>query len=1161
MKKEYLIKGVMLLIPQKIWLKMKLITIFLFLVTFCLQANNTYSQNVTVNLNLENVSLTDVFKEIEKQSDYRFFFNNTILSEMKRQNVNTGDKDISSILDQLFEGTDISYKLVDKYIVITSKKDDINPLLKQVDKLVQVTGVITDEARESVIGANVSVKGTTIGTITDAEGRFLLNIPENSTLLISYIGYLPQEILVKNKSSLEIVLREDTQNLEEVVVVGYGVQKKANLTGAVATISSKELEDRPVTNAVQALQGKIANFNVYNSDGGPGSRSSFNIRGYAGLEDGKGATYSPLVIIDGVTGYFDDLNPNDIETLTVLKDAAASAIYGAQAAYGVILITTKSGKKNEKPVISYNNNFSFNSPTVLPKTAGSLEFARLFRESSINDGGGGVIDLETMDRIEKYYNNPGSIPNNVSQLDNPDRWSDWGDGRSNANEDWANAMFKSNQLNQSHNISIRGGSQLSTYMMSLGYLKDGGKLRYYDDNYQRYNAALKVNTDVTKWLTVGMNARYAREKNVTPAYYMDPEGGVNNLINWIWVVWPTIPVLDPNGHFSPAGRMAFINQANPNTTYTNNFWGTVNALFKILPGWTANIDFTYNKYATKQTYSKGLIYSWSVNNEPYLDSSSQETTQVWQKANNDDFTSMNAYTTYEKSLHEHNFKLMVGMQQEYKKNWSESVSKMGLVLPEQPSISTATGKVDASDRLDHYTTMGFFGRLNYDYNGRYLFEFNLRRDGSSRYAEGHKWGTFPAFSVGWNIAKEIFFKPYTSIFSELRLRGSWGELGNMRGKEYQYISTISYDPAFRYIMENQLIGAFGTPSLIAYNTWEKNKTLDFGIDITSLDNRLNVSFDWYRRDIIGLITKGQTVPAVLGAESPSTNNADIRNKGWELTIGWKHFVQIGSKPLNYGLSFNLSDYQGTVLQYSNPKGLIDDWYVGKKMGEIWGYTTDHIMTDPAEAERMNASEAQKLFGSNWAPGDMVYKDLDNSGAIDYGNKTLDDHGDLSIIGNNTPRYNFGFGINGEWNGFDFSAFFQGTAKRDLWLSGRLAWGLGGGQWGSNVWENTLDCWREDGSNMNPYWPRFYLGNTSKNLQTQTKYLDSGAYCRLKNIQFGYSIPRHIISHIGLQRARFYFSGDNLLTISGINSNFDPEAPADNVYPLSKSVSFGINLTF
>ncbi|WP_234367834.1 TonB-dependent receptor [Parabacteroides pacaensis] len=1136
---------------------MKLITIFLFLVTFCLQANNTYSQNTIVNLDLKNVSLIDVFREIEKQSDYRFFFHSAVLNTVKKQNVKFGNRTISAILNQLFQNTDITYKLVDKYIVITSKRATKDSFPPPVEKNLLVEGFVSDKSGEPVIGANVSVKGTTTGASTDINGKFTLTVPENSILLISYIGYLSQEIEVHDKSVFHIVLQEDTRNLEEVVVVGYGVQKKANLTGAVATVGAKELEDRPITNAAQALQGKIANFNVYNSDGRPGSKASFNIRGYAGL----GTTYSPLVIIDGVTGYFEDLNPNDIETFTVLKDAAASAIYGAQAAYGVILITTKSGKKNEKPVISYNNNFSFNSPTVLPKTAGSLEFAKLFREASINDGGGGVIDLETLERIEKYYDDPGSIPNNVPQLDNPDRWSDWGDGRSNANEDWARAMFKNNQLNQSHALSIQGGSGASTYMMSLGYLKDGGKLRYYNDYYQRYNATAKINTDVTKWLTVGMNIRYAREKNVTPAYYMDPEGGINNLINWIWVVWPTIPVFDPNGHFSPAGRMAFIHQANPNITYTDNFWGTVNALFKITPGWTAHIDFTYNKYASKQTYSKGLIYSWSVHNEPYLDSSSQETTQVWQKSNNDDFTSMNAYTTYEKGIRSHHFKLMFGMQQEYKKNWGESISKMGLVLPDQPSVSTATGKIEATDRLDHYTTMGFFGRLNYDYDSRYLFELNVRHDGSSRYAEGHKWGTFPAFSVGWNVAKENFFRPYTSLFSELRLRSSWGELGNMRGKEYQYISTIPYYASYRYIMDSQLISAFGSPSMIAYNTWEKNKTLDFGVDMVSLDNRLNISFDWYRRDIIGLITKGQTVPVVLGAESPSTNNADIRNKGWELTIGWKHSVLVAAKSFNYGISFNISDYQGTVMRYSNPKGLIDDWYVGKKMGEIWGYTTDHIIIDPTEAEKMNTTGSQKLFGSNWAPGDMAYKDLDKSGSIDYGNKTLSDHGDLSIIGNNTPRYNFGFGVDCEWNGFDFSAFLQGTAKRDLWLSGRLAWGIGGGQWGSNVWENTLDCWREDGSNMNPYWPRFYLGNTSKNLQTQTKYLNSGAYCRLKNIRFGYSLPKQIISHVGLQRVRFYFSGDNLLTISGINSNFDPESPGDNVYPLSKSLSFGINLTF
>lgn len=1028
--------------------------------------------------------------------------------------------------------------------------------MSAIEQAIQVKGKVVDNVGEAVIGANIIVKGTSIGTLSDIEGNFAIDAIKGSTIVVSFIGYTSQEVKVAG-GFLTIRLENNMEMLDEVVVVGYGVQKKANLTGAIATVGAKELEDRPVTNVAAALQGKIANLNISNSDGGPGKKATFNIRGYAGL----GEAYNPLVIIDGVTGYFDDLNPSDIETLTVLKDAAASAIYGAQAAYGVILVTTKSGKKKEKPSISYNNNFSFNSPTVLPETAGSLEFAKLLRESDINNGGGGVIDLETMKRIEQYYNDPTSIPNNVPQVNNPERWSDWGDGRSNANEDWSKAMFKNNQLNQSHNVSIRGGSEKTTYAMSLGYLKDEGKLRYYDDYYQRYNALAKIATDVTDWLTVGLNVRYAHEKSVGPSYYMNPGGDVNDLIGWTQVVWPTIPVLDPNGHFSPAGRMAFIGQANPKNTYTDNFWGTANVALKLLPGWSANADFTYNKWTNKQSYSKGLIHSWSVSNEPYLDSSSPETTQVWQNSDNDDFTSVNAYTTYEKQFKGHNFKVMIGMQSEYKKNYGVYVSKMGLVLPDQPSISTATGKIEASDKLDHYTTLGFFGRFNYDYKSRYLFEFDLRKDGSSRYAEGHKWGVFPAFSAGWNIAKEAFFEPYTSIFPELRLRGSWGELGNMRGKSYQYISTVPYTSSAGYIMDGQMISSFGTPSMIAYNTWEKNRTLDFGIDLSAFNNRLSLSFDWYRRDIFGLITKGTTLPAVLGVNSPDTNNADIRNKGWELTIGWRNSFTLASKPLNYNASFSLSDYQGTVLRYSNPKGLIDDWYVGKKMGDIWGYTTDHIMIDPAEAQQMKESGIQNKFGGNWSTGDMKYKNLDDDPNINDGNRTLDNHGDLSVIGNDTPRYNFGVGVNADWNGIDFSLFLQGTMKRDLWLEGPVAFGLGGGQWGSNVWKNTLDCWREDGSNQDPYLPRLYLWDTSKNLQKQTKYINSGAYCRLKNIQIGYSLPKQLIDCVGLERVRFYFSGDNLLTFSGINENFDPEAPRGGAYPISKSMSFGVNVTF
>jgi TonB-linked SusC/RagA family outer membrane protein len=1019
-----------------------------------------------------------------------------------------------------------------------------------------VTGTVKDGNGQPIAGAIVTVKElTTAGVTTGEDGSFSLSVPDNATLVIAIIGYQTKEVVVGTQTTIEVVLDESTELLNELVVVGFGTQKRVNLTGAVATVGAKEFESRPVSNAATALQGKIANLNVSNSDGGVGKKASFNIRGYSGL----GTTYSPLVVIDGVPGNFDYINPNDIETLTVLKDAAASAIYGSQAAYGVILVTTKNGKRNEKPSINYNNNFAWVSPTVLPKTAGSLEFAKLFREASINGGGSGVIDLETLERIEQYYYNPGSIPNNVPRLTDPTNWSDWNEGRCNANEDWPNAMFRSNQLNQIHNLSITGGSASSAYMMSLGYTRDEGKLRYYDDNYQRYNAAAKLTSDVTKWLTFTANIRYAKELTDTPAYYMNPDGGINDLISWIYNVWPTIPAVNPNGYFSDAGRLVFITQAKPSLTYMDTFNGTASALFKLLPGWTANVDFLYEKWVQKKTYSRGTITLYHVDSTPYT--YQQYPTQVWQNAANDDYYSTNVFTTYEKELRGHSFKITAGMQSEYKSAYGIYANKQDLVLLDQPSISTATGTVEADDGLDHWSTLGVFGRLNYDYKSKYLFEINIRHDGSSRYREGEQWGTFPGASVGWNVARESFFEPVLEYISELKPRVSYAELGNMRGKSYQYLSTISYTPQTAYIMNGQRIGAFGTPSLIAYNTWERNRTLDFGIDFTVLNNRLSGSFDWYQKEIIGLITRGATLPAVLGASSPNTNNADIRNRGFEITLNWRDKFNVAGKPFVYGVFANLSDYTGVVTKYSNPTGQISDWYVGKNMGEIWGYTTDHIMIDAAEAEAMNQSEAQRLFGSNWTRGDMKYKDLDGDGAITYGNNTLENHGDLSIIGNNTPRYSFGFGFNAEWNGLDMSVLFQGVGKRDLWLSGNLSWGLGQGQWSSNVWQNTLDCWREDGSNLDPYWPRLYLGNTSKNLQTQTKYLNNAAYCRMKNVQIGYTIPRQLLRKLSIDKLRVYFSGENLLTFSKINENFDPESPSQSLYPLSRSFSIGLSLTF
>jgi TonB-linked SusC/RagA family outer membrane protein len=1138
------------------------IIFFLLFLMVQMYAETINCQNIALSFKLKNVTMENAINEIESKTTYRFAFTDKSVDTGRKVSIHVNNGKITDILGQLLANTDTGYQIIDNQIILAESK---SPVFFRQDEKKTVTGTVVDAAGEPIIGANVIEKGAAAnGTVTDANGNFSLNVAENAILKVSYIGYITQEISrlsgVWSKPFI-ITLLDDMWALEEVVVVGFGTQKRVNLTGAVATVGAKEFESRPVTNAAAALQGKIANLNTSSSDGGISKKATFNIRGYSGL----GTTYAPLVIIDGVPGNFDYINPNDIETFTVLKDAAASAIYGSQAAYGVILVTTKHGKRNEKPSINYNSNLAWVNPTVLPQTAGSLEFARLFRESSINGGGGGVIDLETMERIEQYYYHPGSIPNDVPRLDDPTRWSDWDEGRCNANEDWPNAMFLKNQLNQIHNISIQGGSNSSAYLMSFGYLRDEGKLRHYDDNGQRYNFAAKLSSDVTKWLTFTANIRYVKERTELPAYYFSPGGGINSLIQWVYHQWPTIPVRDPNGHFSAAGRLAFINQANPNLTDNDMFEGTASALFKILPGWTANVDYHYEKWASKQTYSKGLIYSWNVNNEPFLDTTGPETSQVWQRSSNDDYYSTNVYSTYEKEWNSHSFKIMAGMQSEYKSSYGLYADKLALTLFDQPSISTATGTVNADDALDHWSTLGLFGRLNYDYKSKYLFEFSVRNDGSSRYREGEQWGTFPGASAGWNVARESFFEPFQQYISELKPRISYGELGNMRGKSYQYLSTISYTPLTNYIMNGQRIGAFGTPSLIAFNTWERNRTLDFGIDFAALNNRLTGSFDWYQKEIIGLITRGVTLPAILGATSPDTNNADIRNRGFEITFNWRDQLTVADKPFNYSVFGTLGDYTGVVTKYSNPNGLISDWYVGKNMGEIWGYTTDHIMIDAAEAEAMNQSGAQRLFGSNWARGDMKYKDLDDDGVITYGNNTLENHGDMSIIGNNTPRYNYGFGFNAEWNGFDVSAMFQGVGKRDLWLSGILSWGIGGGQWASNVWENTLDCWREDGSNLDPYWPRLYLNNTGKNLQTQTKYLDNAAYCRFKNFQVGYTIPQSLLQKLSVEKLRIYFSGENLLTFSKINENYDPEAPYSSngsaAYPLSKSFSVGLSVTF
>jgi len=741
---------------------MKLVIIFLFIGVFTLYADPAHSQSQRISLDCSNKKISDILNEIEKQTDYLFFYNHKEIKSENKASVNVSNMPVSQVLDKLFKDTDVKYAMLDNHIVLSTNISEGNAMKTQTAQQqdIQVHGVVRDSTGVPVTGAVVRIKGGSAGTITDAEGRFSIAVPDvQSTLVFSFLGYITQEIPVGAQRNFTVILKENLQLLEEVVVVGYGTQKKVNLTGAIATVNQEVFKPRAVTTTTQYLQGLVGNLNIVNYDGGPGQDASFNIRGYSGL----GTSYQPLIIVDGFTSSLKELNPNDIESLTVLKDAASAAIYGAQAAYGVILITTKTGKKNTKPAITYTNNFSYQTPVTLPKTAGSIEFASLMKEASLNEGGTGIFSDETLARIDQYYHNPGSIPNTVPQAGNPTRWANWGDGQCNANEDWFHEMFKP-QVNQMHNIEVTGGNENSTYLMSIGYMRDEGKLRYYDDHYSRYNANLKLSTDVNKWLTVGMNLRYIKENTIQPSYYFSST--VNSLFAWAAMMWPTQPVKDPNGHFTPDGRMAFINQANPNNAMGDKFTGTLTALVKITPDLTVNGGFTYNKYAFKQTSSKGLIYAWSVDNEPYLDGGSNPSnTQVWQTAQNDDYISSNVYATYTKKLGSHNLKAMAGTQMELQDTYSLWGNKMRLIFPTVPSISTAIGTSWVGDGLDHWSTLSYFGRLNYDYKQKYLIEFNIRQDGSSRYADKSvpgspgRWGTFPSVSAGWNVARESFFAP------------------------------------------------------------------------------------------------------------------------------------------------------------------------------------------------------------------------------------------------------------------------------------------------------------------------------------------------------------------------------------------------------------------
>lgn len=1031
--------------------------------------------------------------------------------------------------------------------------------VKEIQQNGVCNGVVTDTTGETVIGASVVVKGTTNGTITGLDGDFSLSgVTKGSILVVSFVGYQNTEVKW-NGQPLTIVLKEDTKVLDEVVVVGYGTQKKANLSGAVAAVDGKVLQDRPITNIGQGLQGVVPNLNItMNNGGAPGATSSFNIRGNTSLNGG-----SPLVLVDNVQMDANLVNPDDIESISVLKDAASASIYGARAAYGVILITTKKGKKSDKPTVSLSATGYWQSPALTFHNVNSMQYLTMMDEAYQNDGGSGhYFKSQVYQYAEDYFNGKYDSPVFFDTAYDTYKYGYCG------NTDWWDELYKTS-FSQIYTANISGGNDRTTYYASVSMNDQGGILKAGDDKYNKCNANVNISSNITKWLNV--SAKIAH----TYTDELHPTGGTTAMNSTAYSglssysgmmkgdLSPLMPVKHPDGHYAGQGSytnpVAIMEQGGNAQYKQNDLWMTGAVKITPIKGLVINADYTWNFYGKSSNQHVQNFYDYTAvpgteNYYPWTNPSSVTVT------NNDDYyNAFNAFAEYTFSLKEkHNFKVMVGYNQENKHKKYHYAGRKNLIDSSNPSLNLAYGDMAMNGSETHWSVNGFFARINYDYKGKYLLELNGRYDGSSKFPHGDRYAFFPSASVAWRVSEEKFWEPIRGWFDNFKLRASYGSLGNQaldesRYGNFPYLATYGINTKYGALLNGTRPVAVSVPGLVSASfTWETVNQIDFGFDASFFGGRLNTSFDWYRRNTKDMLTAGQALPAVLGTSVPQENAADMKTVGWEVSLEWNDRLSNG---FGYHIKGVLSDYQASITKFSNPTKLLGTHYVGEKLNEIWGYVSNGLFQSDKDAK---AADQSYLSGGSWGAGDVKYEDLNNDGKIDIGKNTLDDSGDRKIIGNSTPRYSYGITAGFDYKGFDFEMFWQGIGKRDYWLGGSQFWGFTD-EWCTPL-TSSLDYWTED--NRDAYFPRLHhYGVNGGNHQVSTRYLQNAAYLRLKNVVLGYTIPRSITEKVKISRLRVFVQGENLLTSTPLIDSYDPETLNNMTYPINKKISVGLNLTF
>ncbi len=1058
-----------------------------------------------------------------------------------------------------------------------------------------ISGVVVDENGEPVIGASILIKGTTKGSISDVDGKFMVDALKGDVLEFSSIGFQTLEVAVGDQKQLHITLPTDNLMLEDVVVVGYGTQKKVNLTGAVAVVDSEQLSSRNSSTLGGMLQGTMPNVNITFSSGQAGQDAKVNIRGVTSIASSTG----PLILVDGVEMSMADVNPNDVESISVLKDASAAAVYGSRAAFGVVLITTKTAKEGHASV-TYNGKFSFGDVTTCTDFETRGYYHAYITDSFFHSYQGINYTTYTQEDYHQLW-----LRRN-DKVEHPDRpWvveTETGEYKYYANFDWYNFLYDNTRPTHDHNISVQGGTDKVRYFISGNFYDQKGTMRINADHYTHYTVRGNISADVKPWLQVNLNTNFSSRKFTWPGassniaqYYdytrehalasivpMNPDG----TLVYISSV-PSTQYEVTNG----VSAIALYGKHKMETSY-NEFRIKAEAVFKPIKQLDVTLNYAFTNLQNDHMnrfvevpFSRipGVVEYITESMDAASANKIQESFNLTQRH------VANAFATYHDKFNSvHDVKVMAGANYEYKYYKKNYMRRYGLLSDDLADFNVATGdKYYTSGGQDMYAVLGFFFRANYGYMDRYLFEVSGRYDGSSRFAPGHKFGFFPSFSAGWRVSEEDFFKPLKSTIDNLKLRISYGGLGNQSAVGYyDYIQTINTSSQMNYAFGDGIKAYYAqetTPNASTL-TWEKVYTANLGVDLTMLKGRLAISLDGYIRDTKDMIMQSQALPSTFGANAPKANSADLRTYGCELSVSWNDTFELASDNFHYYATVGLGDNISYVTRYENPNRTLAEPYVGQRLGDIWGFKTDGFFAsdDAALNHAVNQSIVngminEQVVDNGLRAGDLIYVDVDGNGVLER-TTSANDIKDMVIIGNSLPRLNYSFTLGADWKGIDFSMMFQGIGYQN-WYPGTecsLFWGPYSRPYASFLPSDFMSkVWTPENPDSFFPRPRGYVAlKTDRELgATNDHYLQNIGYLRLKNLTLGYTLPKKWSKVLAMEKLRVYFSGENLLTFSPLQSKYiDPEQASAsnswnvysshaNIYPYAITYTFGIDITF